>query len=447
MKEIFHKYFSENQNPVFVASAPGRLDVIGGIADYSGSLVLQMPITQQTHIAIALRTDGIINIHTLDSNVTPSDFTVEWQNLLKEKSFVDYDFAHEQFNKMPGGHWAGYVAGCLLVLHKEKNISITGADILVDSQVPVGKGVSSSAALEVATLKALSQAYQLQFFGTDLPVLAQKVENYIVKAPCGLMDQLASYFGKYGQLLPILCQPDILFPLADIPENLHFIGIDSGVRHSVGGSSYGDVRTAAFMGYTIIAHLVGCDARLLSECRDSGNLRRLPFQGYLANISIHEFEGKYLLQLPEKLSGKDFLKYYGVSIDTVTQVNPDTVYNVRQATLHPVYEHQRVRKFMVYLQELEKKPNHLAVLTALGNLMYDTHESYTRCGLGSEKTDELIEMAKVRLNQGVYGAKITGGGSGGTVCIMCYGDEGLDTTLKLYEEYCEKAGRQLTIFR
>ena len=63
----------------------------------------------------------------------------------------------------------------------------------------------------------------------------------------------SSYFGEKRKLLPILCQPDTLYPLLEIPENLHFIGIDSGLRHFVGGASYSDVRTAAFMGYSIIA--------------------------------------------------------------------------------------------------------------------------------------------------------------------------------------------------
>jgi len=99
-----------------------------------------------------------------------------------------------------------------LLIQKEKGIPFSGADILIHSSVPIGKGVSSSAALEVATLKALGKTFNISFANTELPMLAQRVENLIVGAPCGLMDQLTSYFGEPRKLLPIVCQPDQIKP-------------------------------------------------------------------------------------------------------------------------------------------------------------------------------------------------------------------------------------------
>ena len=446
MSSRFSAYFPDNSNQVFTATSPGRLDVMGGIADYSGSLVLQMPIREQTTAALALRHDHLVRIITLTENQTALSFEIHYTELLNQDLQPDYDLAHAILSRRTGGDWAGYILGCLLVLHKERGIPCTGADVLIASQVPAGKGVSSSAALEVAVFKALALAHQLHFPGTELPRLAQKAENLVVKAPCGLMDQLSSYMGQSGKLLPIRCQPDLLFPLISLPADLHFIGIDSGIRHSVGGASYGEVRAAAFMGYSIIARLAGCDARLLEACRATGNRQPLPYQGYLSNIAVAEFEEKYRDALPESLSGKDFLSAYGYSIDVVTKVHPETSYAVRQATLHPVYENERVLKFMLLLREVQKNPNQPELLTALGRLMYESHESYSACGLGSEKTDELVQLARQNSDKGIFGAKITGGGSGGTVCLLVYGETGLTAAKALHQEYCRSLGKEVALF-
>ncbi|MBC8111103.1 MAG: GHMP kinase, partial [Verrucomicrobia bacterium] len=209
--DFFHQNFPENKNPVFVAASPGRMDVMGGIADYSGSLVLQMPIAEKTMVALAFNNSDKLCVKTSNENVI-SSFSIDYSHLLNE-NVIDYDFAHRKLTQMPDGDWAIYVIGCLLVLAKEKQLDVQGLDIFIDSAIPLGKGVSSSAALEVATLKALAAAFNIDFQRTELPILAQKAENHVVKAPCGLMDQLASYFGVRGKLLPILCQPDILYPL------------------------------------------------------------------------------------------------------------------------------------------------------------------------------------------------------------------------------------------
>lgn len=446
--QLFDTHFSVT-NQVYEASAPGRMDVMGGIADYSGSMVLQMPIRQQTHVSLALRHDNQFTIKSIHSGGQVSEYTIAYPALLVNGKEVDYSFARKQFSQTGEAKWAAYIIGCFLVLHKEKNIQVTGADVLVQSDVPLGKGVSSSAALEVATMKAIAKAYQFSLAGTELPRLAQKVENAVVGAPCGLMDQLACSFGEIGKLLPILCQPDLVYAPISIPDHIYFVGIDSGIRHSVGEFSYSQVRTAAFMGYTMIARQSGVTDTQIAQATQGGSKTQLPFNGYIANISPAIFEDKYAPRLPYRMHGKYFKQHYTVHPDPETEVKEDDFYAVLDCSRHPVYENFRVGTFMLLLEYLSVSTNisiRKQCLEQLGELMYQSHTSYSVCGLGNVYTDEIVEQVRQHRGQGVFGAKITGGGSGGTVCILCEGEQGLHTARKIHQAYQQKHNKEVLFF-
>lgn len=437
------------EQTVFTASAPGRMDVMGGIADYSGSLVLQMPIRQHTTASVTLRNDYRFHITSISKGDSHSEFTADYRSLLLNGQ-PNYDHARAWFKESAGGNWAAYVLGCFIVLQIEKNIQVTGADIVIESDVPLGKGVSSSAALEVAVMKAAVLAYGIRLPGNTLPILAQMAENRVVGAPCGLMDQLASYLGEENKLLPIVCQPDLVQTLLEIPAGLRFVGIDSGVKHSVGGASYSDVRIAAFMGYSIIAQQCGASIGNLENARKTGNWQSLPYKGYLANISPSEFDTWFKGSLPIRLTGSDFLSQFGCSTDTVTQIDKQTVYEVQVCTAHPVYENQRVNQFKLLLAALHhiKPEDELreSYLQNLGELMYQSHASYSACGLGNSHTDELVNMVRQDIGNGVYGAKITGGGSGGTVTVLTSGPKGYDTAKEIYKQYSGKHKLDIVFF-
>ncbi len=427
------------------ASAPGRLDVMGGIGDYSGSLVLQMPISQQTKIQLTLRDDYQCHIQSKISSGEELSVKVDYRDYLKSGE-IDYSFAQKIFKQNSSTHWISYVLGCALVLQKEKGIDFKGADFKLTSDVPLGKGVSSSASVEVATMKALADVFGLQLPGTLLPTLAQRVENLVVGAPCGLMDQLASYFGEPKKLLPILCQPDKIEKPISLPDDISFIGIDSGIRHSVAGASYGDVRCATFMGYTIICNLLGISQAELLTAKSKIDFSTLPFQGFLSNISVKQLEDSLLHQLPVTISGKDFLEKYEVSIDHVTITDEQKNYQVRQCASHPVYENERVLQFKSYLIALNAssdKAERITLLKKMGELMYLAHESYSLCGLGSDRTDDIVSLA--RNKPGVYGAKITGGGNGGTVCLLV-DEEGKKSAYRIHQQLCEKYKGDFMLF-
>jgi galactokinase len=139
------------------------------------------------------------------------------------------------------------------------------------------------------------------------------------------------------------------------------------------------------------------------------------WRGYLANISPEEFEREYVRHLPEEMSGAEFLRRYSRTPDTVTAIDPGRMYKIRQPTTHPVYEHDRVKLFRGLLTE----PSSEERRKKLGELMYQSHASYSACGLGSHGTDLIVSLIRAEgPASGLYGARITGGGSGGTVAIL-----------------------------
>ena len=431
------------EGKIISATAPGRMDVMGGIADYSGSLLLQMPIKQTTTVSIQVSSDGIFNFRTQITKKKTEDFTINISELV--------DRSLEESGKIiktrPGGDWAVYVLGCFLVLQKEKGTELTGANVFIESNVPWGKGVSSSAALEVATMNALNQLYQLSLGKEELAVLAQMAENLVAGAPCGLMDQLSSHLGQKNKLLPLICQPHQVDKAISIPRGINFSGIDSGIRHAVSGASYSDVRAAAFMSYTIIALNEGATFEELDQAKTSGDWSKLPYKGFLANIPISEFEEKYISILPEEISGKDFLIQHKLSIDTVTNIDEDKIYRPVVCGSHPVYENARVNEFKTLLKNFKKQEDKKASLIQMGNLMMQSHESYSAVGLGNEYTDKIVEMIRDEgHSRGVFGARVSGGGNGGTVCILSYGKEGKKVVKEIYRKYKQIKKQKLFFF-
>jgi L-arabinokinase len=422
---------------LFVTRAPGRLDLMGGIADYSGSLVLELPIAAATHVALQLHTEATLRIVSLSANAseTAREFEMSLEEFRGEAgSPLDYSTLAARFGRKPEQAWAAYVAGAFLVLMRERGVAFDkGARILIRSEVPEGKGVSSSASLEVATMQAVAAAYCVDAAPRETAFLCQKVENLVACAPCGVMDQMTSACGEADRLLALLCQPGELKGAVELPRELAVWGIDSGIRHSIGGADYGTVRTAAFMGYRMIAEMAGLSWR---EGETEGHVRvdDPKWKGYLANITPAEFEESYASRLPARMSGAEFLDRYAGITDPVTSVSPALWYHVRTATRHPVYEHARVGVFA----EILKAWRGVEQAVELGELMYQSHKSYSACCLGSPGTDELVRLVReAGPAAGLYGAKITGGGSGGTVAVLGR-REAADSVEAVAKEYARR---------
>jgi L-arabinokinase len=240
------------------------------------------------------------------------------------------------------------------------------------------------------------------------------VENVIVGAPCGVMDQMTAACGERDRLLALHCQPAELQGQVALPPSLEVWGIDSGIRHEVGGSDYGAVRVGAFMGYRIIADAAGLSAMTHAGGRVQVDDTR--WHGYLANLTPSEWDSIYRKLVPEVIDGASFLRRYGGITDPVTEVDPARSYSVRHATAHPIYEHHRVRLFRALLASGAEREEERMLM---GELMYQSHASYGACGLGSSGTDRLVSLVRnAGAAAGLYGAKITGGGSGGVVAVL-----------------------------
>jgi galactokinase len=436
------KFFTDERE-LIVTRAPGRLDLMGGIADYSGSLVLQMPIAAAAHVALQRSENKTLEITSLSRHATGTVRTFEMplSDFRQGGEPIHYALAQSMFKAGGGYHWAGYIAGAFLVLlHEHGQVFDEGARILIRSEVPEGKGVSSSAALEVAVMQAIVAAYQLDLNPDQVALLCQKVENRVAGAPCGVMDQMASCCGEANRLLSLLCQPGEIKGTIGIPTELEVWGIDSGIRHSVGGADYGTVRTAAFMGYRMMAEIIGLPWH---QTEQQGHVRVDDdrWRGYLANVTVEEFEQSFAPALPEKLNGAEFLARFGGITDPVTTVDSNRTYPVLAATRHPVYENARVEEFA----EIMGSSKCLEKADRLGQLMYQSHQSYSMCGLGSTGTDELVSLVKeAGPDQGLYGAKITGGGSGGTVAILGR-RESAAAVNSIAERYARRTGKTPTI--
>jgi galactokinase len=429
---------------LIVSRAPGRLDVVGGIADYSGSLVLQLPIQEATFVALQQDEQRRLRIVTLSEDPTREPaFEMSLSDFDNDAGEpIDYDLARARLQTDAARSWAAYVAGVFLGFMRERGVRFrSGARILIASRVPEGKGVSSSAALEVATAQAVAAAFEISIDPTGIALLCQKVENHLAGAPCGVMDQMTAACGEANRLLALICQPAELLPSIPIPEGITFWGLDSGIRHDVAGEDYGSVRVGTFMGYRIIADKVGLAAYWNASgghlCVDDPNWR-----GYLANLTPSEFKRSFSRYLPERISGDEFIAHYQGTTDPVTRVDPHRTYTVRAPTTHAILEHHRVRLFAEVIAKTVSRRR----LELLGELMYQSHASYSDCGLGSARTDLLVQLVReAGPKRRLYGAKITGGGSGGTVAVLGQSDA-VGDVVALAERYANETGYQPGIF-
>ena len=253
---------------------------------------------------------------------------------------------------------------------------------------------------------------------------------------------MTSALGRENELLALRCQPATVEGFVPIPSELGLWGIDSGIRHAVSGADYSSVRCGAFMGYRMIASAAGLSARAVAGAQNRVEVDDPRWRGYLANLTPTEFRDGYEAMIPERIAGVDFLDRFGGTTDSVTWVDPAQSYALRAPTRHPIEENARVESF----RELLCTPISDATLSEMGALMYASHASYTACGLASDGTDLLVDLVQqAGTSSGLYGAKITGGGSGGTVAILGRADAA-HAVQRVARQYAAATGRAAAIF-
>jgi L-arabinokinase len=401
--------------PVAVGRAPGRLDVMGGIADYTGATVCEWPLADAATAAVQRRDDGRVLAvsHQAQARVDLP---------MREVAGAEVSALREALNQQRS--WGRYVVGCVWWLSEQYADRLDGGvSLAVDSRVPWGAGVSSSAALEVATMAALVRLLDVPLTGLDLAVACQQVEHRIAGAACGLMDQATSVLGRQDRLLLLDCRPagDVPAHVVDhlpLPGGVAVAGIDSGVCHDVAGDPYTDTRTAAFMAQ----RMLGLDEKPLAE------------------VDPAHYDRSLRQQLAESIGGGDFLARFRGIADPITTVAPGKTYRPRAAADHHVHEADRVRRFIDHLRGGSPSD-----LTRAGDLMHQSHRSYgDNAGLGHRMTDRLVALLQqCGSSRGIYGAKITGGGSGGTVAVLLRDDPDAWAALnEVRKAYCSETGRE-----
>ena len=424
-----------NSGEVWVGRVPARLDVMGGIADYSGSNVCEAVLGGGMLMALQPRTDRTIRIRTMQMGrrSLPVETRIPLDYLTAGDNVGEYAQIRELCQSNPLVSWAAYIGGSIFTLLKEESINLPfGFSFLLLSGVPMNVGIGSSAAVEIGTLSCLNAYLGLNLTGARLARLAQMAENYVVGAPCGIMDQIAVASGRSGKLTHILCRPGQIVSEVEIPPGTGFVGISSMVRHSVAANPYADVRIGAFMGKKIINEIRACSGRSALN--------------YLTEVSTAEWLAEFQSQVPKTMLGSEFLSHYKTHDDPVTTIQPDATYHVAGPTRHPIEENERVLRFITALRAASQ--GDAAACVTAGEAMYGAHNSYRdNCHLSVPEVNFLVDAVRKRgPENGLYGAKITGGGTGGTVAIFGKIAALKEHVPQIAVEYSRRIGQMPDIF-
>jgi galactokinase len=436
LKRNFGGLFAPGRE-IFITRAPGRLDIMGGVADYSGSVALEFPLKAATIVAIQKRRDRRILLKSMNIEkygLTPI-LNFHLDDFYHSGKLRTYDNFKKQFQGNLKTQWVAYVLGAFLALLREglaEKFS-DGVTIGIQSDIPFGVGLASSASLEVAAMLAIQRVYQLQLTEFQIARSCQIVENSVVGAACGIMDQVTCTMGQKNNILALRCQPHELLKHMPVPQTIRFVGINSGVRHSVTGPHYTDTRIGTFMGRKI----------LFDSLQTSG---REPYDGYLCNITVEEWNSKFKKIIPPHIKGEDFINKYKNHGDSATKIDSEKIYHPKQCAEHPIFENYRANKFMEFFESYLASSDENNLIN-MGNLMYDSHNSYDKnCNLKSKETDIIVSLVKeYGSKHGLYGAKITGGGCGGTVAVLAArGSE--DIIRKIASQYEDMTKLQPDLF-
>lgn len=418
-----------NGADLWVSRAPARLDVMGGIADYSGAQVCEKLLGCGTTAVLQPRDDHTIRIRSvaLDEGALPVETRTSLDSLMEDGAWISYERLQSMVRINPLTRWAGYVLGSIHALLLEEQVNPAhGFNLLLFSSVPLNAGVASSASVEIATIHAAAGWMKLALAPERLAWIGQRAENMVAGAPCGIMDQLAIAGGRSGTLSHILCRPGTIEGHVKIHGESMFVGINTKVRHSVAANPYRNVRAGAFMGKAII-----------NELRQFHNLAPVK---HLTELTCEEFNSDYAPHLPRAMKGGEFLRAYGTHNDPVTRIDPETVYRIAGPTRHPVEEHDRVARFVRCLREFDDRGE--AACIEAGRCMFDSHESYrVSAELSAPEADYLVdEVHRAGSESGLYGAKITGGGGGGTVAVFGRSDAIRDRLPLILNAYQSRTG-------
>jgi len=414
----------------WVARAPGRLDVMGGFAEYSGSLVLSYPLARGVLVAVAPRDDQSILLCSLghEGNGSPQQCRLPLSLFYRADGAVaDPDTVAAAVHR-EGCDSARDVAAALYAMLKRRTVEHFGggATIGVRSGLSGTVGLGAAAAVSVASVSALARALDVQLTPMACAELATHGQNLLCNRAQGIAEAAGIVLGRPGEILQLHCRTREILGGLPLPAGVTLAGIDCGARSPLAGEKYMDARAAAFMGRKIIARIMA-----------SATGGSLNWSGHLSQVSVADYVERLRDRLPTKIKGAAFIERFGESDDPLSSIDPAKLYKVRSRAEHHIYENARAQQFVERTARAVRTGDRQAVIEA-GELMYASHWSYgQRCGLGSIETDRLVNLLrKMGPSGGVYGAKISGRGAGGTVVVMhADSDQARDAVRRVVEEY------------
>jgi len=366
IEKKFRELFSEN--PLILRS-PGRVNIIGEHTDYNMGFVLPGAIDKAIYFAISPRNDNKCKLYAYDINES-------------------HEFSIDKIEKSEK-NWPNYLMGIVDQLNKN-GYKINGFNCVFGGDIPIGAGLSSSAAIEAGLAYALNYIFDLKIDKLDLVKLSQKSENEFVGVKCGIMDQYINIFGEENKVLKIDCRS---LEYEYIPfefKNISIVLFNTGVSHSLASSEYNQRRKECKEGVQIIQ----------KDFPDVQSLRDVSLE------MIYDYKNK----MPEKIFNR--CKYV-------------------------VEENNRLLKAC---NALKKKD-----LPTVGNLMYQTHEGLSKdYEVSCEELDFLVELTKN--DDRIFGARMMGGGFGGCTINLIEKNDVNDICNLFAEKYKRKFGIELKYY-
>jgi galactokinase len=347
---------------VSVGEAPGRVNLIGEHTDYNGGFVLPVAIPQRTRVTLRARADRRIVARSTDVG-QPQD---DWYELGSERK---------------RGSWIDYVQGVTDVLCRE-GFEIDGFDVEIASDVSIGSGLSSSAALEIALLRALRAACSLDLTDARMALVARRAENEFVGAPVGIMDQMACTFADEHTAL-FLDTRTLLYEKVPLPEAAGLFVINSGIAHN---HAAGDYRTRR------------------AECEEAA--RQLGARE-LRDCDLQDLARISALPTPHDKRAR-----------------------------HVVTENARVHQAVAAFKASD--------LNRVGELFCQSHVSMRDdFEVSVPEIDRLVSLATG--HEAVYGARLTGGGFGGSIVGLARRLDAGTVAQAVADQYRAEVGREATV--
>jgi galactokinase len=351
--------------PSLVSRAPGRVNLIGEHTDYNDGFVLPMAIDRDVRIAARPRPDRTIRMFSLNFNQR-DEFSLDAIQRVGEKVT-----------------WGDYVRGVAQVLQAEGH-TLHGAYLAIQGDVPTGSGLSSSAAIELATIAAFRALNNLDIDPVRAALLGQRAENTFVGVKCGVMDQFISALGQAGHALLIDCR-SLKFCPVPLPQGVSVIVAHTGVHRGLSSSEYNTRRGQCETG----AQLLGVKA--------------------LRDVSVEQFEARKHELPPE----------------------------VARRCQHVVYENARTLQSVEALERGD--------LATFGKLMIESHASLR--DLYEVSCAELDAMAEITHNApGCYGARLTGAGFGGCAVAIASQEAAPAVVAAIERDYPVRTGKTPQVY-